>query len=136
MIDKVEWHTFSDAEVVAQMAVHQILLKAQESISHRGIFKLVLSGGTTPKRIYELLAQQHQEWSKWQFFIGDERCLDVDDPERNSFMIRHTLLDPISDSHNFPIDNFFPINAEQGAERGANDYAQIIQPFLPLISPY
>ncbi len=127
MKQKTQWHLMSSAEQVAQSAVHRILLKAQEAISHRGVFKLVLAGGTTPKRIYELLAEHQQQWSKWQLFIGDERCLDKQDVERNSVMIEQTLLNKI----NFPVANFHPIKAELGPEQGAADYAQTIKDYLP-----
>lgn len=122
-----QWLQFNNAEAVAHVAVHRILLKAQESISHRGVFKLVLAGGTTPKRIYELLSDHQQEWSKWHLFIGDERCLDNNDPERNSVMIKQSLLDKI----NFPEENFHPINAQLGPEKGAGEYAELISTFLP-----
>ena len=122
-----QWHHFKNAEQVAHSAVHRILLKAQEAISHRGIFKLVLAGGTTPGRIYELLSEQQQEWSKWHLFIGDERCLESNDPERNSLMIKQTLLDKI----NFPDNNFHPINAQSGPEQAASEYAELIVSFLP-----
>lgn len=131
MTEKTTWHMLANAETVAHSAVHRILVKAQEAISHRGIFKLVLAGGTTPKRIYELLSEQHQEWSKWQLFIGDERCLDVDNPERNSVMIKRAWLDKIDPASGFPEENFHPVKAELGAEQAASDYAEVIKPYLP-----
>jgi len=88
---------------------------------------MVLAGGSTPKRIYELLSEQHQEWSKWHLYIGDERCLETDDSERNSLMIKQTWLDKIA----FPMDNFHPINAEQGPEKAAEEYAQLIKQLIP-----
>ena len=126
MID-AQWHIMNNAEQVAHAAVHRIQLKAQEAISHRGVFKMVLAGGTTPKRVYELLAEHHQQWSQWQLYIGDERCLDINDPERNSVMISQTWLDKI----HFPRENFYPINAELGPEAAAKDYAQVIDSALP-----
>ncbi|MCW8930421.1 MAG: 6-phosphogluconolactonase [Gammaproteobacteria bacterium] len=131
MTDQTKWHVLGNAEAVAQTAVHRILIKAQESISHRGVFKLVLAGGTTPKRIYEILSEQHQEWSKWHLFIGDERCLDVNDSERNSLMIKQTWLNKIEHTSDFLEANFHPIRAELGPEQGAADYANVIEPFLP-----
>ncbi|MCU7938857.1 MAG: 6-phosphogluconolactonase [gamma proteobacterium symbiont of Bathyaustriella thionipta] len=121
------WHHFNNAEEVAHSTVHRILLKAQEAISHRGVFKLVLAGGTTPKRVYELLSDHQQEWSKWHLFISDERCLEITDPERNSLMIKQSLLDKI----NFPEENFHPINAQLGPEQGASEYAELISSYLP-----
>jgi len=122
-----KWHSFHNDEAVAHAAVHRILLKAQEAISHNGCFKLVLAGGTTPKRIYELLADLAQEWSKWHLFMGDERCLDKNNPERNSVMIEQTLLNKI----NFPMENFYPIEAQLGAKQAATDYTEIVRSSLP-----
>jgi len=127
MNNQTRWHQRNDAEEIAQSAVHWILLKAQEAISHRGIFKLVLTGGNTPKRIYEILADQHQLWSKWHLYIGDERCLDRNDAERNSLMIKQCWLKKI----NFPMENFHPINAELEPQKAAHEYANIIKPVLP-----
>ena len=88
---------------------------------------MVLAGGSTPKRIYELLSQQDQPWEKWYLFIGDERCLEKNNPDRNSLMIQQSWLDKV----NFPMDNFYPIAAEHGPELGAVDYADTIRTFLP-----
>lgn len=131
MTKEIQWHVMNNAETVAHSAVHRILVKAQEAISHRGIFKLVLAGGSTPKRIYQLLSEQHQEWSKWHLFIGDERCLDTDNSARNSLMIQQTWLDKIDLPPRFLTDNFHSIKAELGPEQGASDYAELIKPFLP-----
>ncbi len=131
MTKETQWQVLNDAETVAHTAVHRILIKAQEAISHRGIFKLVLAGGTTPKRIYELLAEQNQEWSKWHLFIGDERCLPENDPERNSLMIKQTWLEKIELSPEFMVNNFHPIQAELGPEQGAELYAKTIKEYLP-----
>jgi len=122
-----QWNAFNNSEAVAHAAVHRILLTAQEAISHRGLFKLVLAGGTTPEHVYELLSEQYQEWSKWHFFIGDERCLAADDPQRNSVMIQQKLLAKID----CPAENFHPINSELGPEQAAADYTEIIRSFLP-----
>lgn len=123
----VQWLHYKNAEQLAHATVHRILVKAQEAISHRGMFKLVLAGGTTPQRVYELLAEHHQEWSKWQVFIGDERCLENNDPQRNSQMIKHSLLNKID----LPEQNFHVIEAQNGPEQGARDYAEVISRCLP-----
>ena len=127
MTDTIQWHHFASAEAVAQQAVQMILMKAQEAISSHGVFKMVLAGGTTPKRIYELLAEQEQDWPNWRLFIGDERCLPVDDHERNSLMVQTSWLDKVR----FPKEHFFAIAAEKGSEQAAMEYAEIIRPFLP-----
>lgn len=127
MAVNIRWHPLENAEAVAQTALQKILGEAQKAIIQRGMFKLVLAGGTTPKRIYQLLSEQQQEWSKWYLFIGDERCLDADDAQRNSLLIRQSWLDKID----FPMENFYPIRAEHGPDQAASEYAEIIAPLLP-----
>ncbi len=60
MNDKVSWYYYPSTEEVAREAVKHILSKAEEAMARQGRFTLVLAGGTTPKRIYELLAEQPQ----------------------------------------------------------------------------
>lgn len=127
MSNDIRWHYYNSAEEIARTAVQQIIAKAEEAVSRQGHFTMVLAGGTTPKRIYELLAEQDLPWEQWQLFLGDERCLDPDDPERNSLMIQKSWLDKV----NFPADNFHPVHAELGPEQGAKDYADTIRTYLP-----
>jgi 6-phosphogluconolactonase len=106
------------AEAVAVEACRLIADAAQDAIRERGVFRLVLAGGTTPARAYDLLAQTAQDWNQWEIFWGDERCLPVDDPQRNSRM-------------SLPAKHCYPIPAELGAERAATAYAQILADKLP-----
>jgi 6-phosphogluconolactonase len=106
------------AEAVAAEACRLIATAAQEAIRERGVFRLVLAGGTTPARAYDLLAQTPQDWDRWEIFWGDERCLPVDHPERNSRM-------------GLPAKQCYPIPAELGAERAAVAYAQTLADKLP-----
>jgi 6-phosphogluconolactonase len=133
MAHKTNWQIFDNneipaAEAIAQTATDKIIHSAQSAITQRGIFKLVLAGGTSPKHVYQLLSKHKLDWSKWHLFIGDERCLAVDDPERNSLMIEQTWL---ANSPDFPLENYHPIKAELGPEEGASDYANTIKAFLP-----
>ncbi len=107
-----------DTEAVAHQACKLIAQMAQQAIHERGVFRLVMAGGTTPKRAYELLAQTQQDWDKWELYWGDERCLPVDHPERNSHL-------------SLPTPNRYPIPAELGAEAAAAAYAQTIADKLP-----
>lgn len=61
----------------------------------RGVFSLVLSGGSTPERLYRLLAARYREsvpWSSVEIFFGDERCVAPRNLESNYAMARVTLL--------------------------------------------
>ncbi|HEY9488607.1 MAG TPA: 6-phosphogluconolactonase [Chryseosolibacter sp.] len=87
---------------------------AQDSISSRGEFNVALSGGISPKKLYEMLAspefEKQIDWDKINFFFGDERNVPKDDPENNALMVRKVLFDPlkISESRIFAVDTTLP----------------------------
>jgi len=122
-----EWRVFPDASAVAEAACAEIQRLASESIEARRRFTLVLAGGSTPRATYERLARSGADMSRWAFFLGDERCLPPDDPQRNSLMARQSLIEPAG----VDLRQFHPIPAELGAEAAAAQYAREIQPFLP-----
>ena len=78
---------------------------------------LVLAGGTTPARCYELLANLEVEWGRVTVLFGDERCVPPDHPDSNYRMARETLLDKVAPAtvHRMP--------AELGPDEGAKEYA-------------
>ena len=119
IIENKEWQVLETADDVAKKGLEIILNVSQQCIEENGVFRIVLAGGTTPKNIYQLLADQNCDWNKWHFYLGDERCLPEDDAERNSEMIRTTLLAKID----IPADNIHFIKAELGADAAAKDYA-------------
>ena len=117
----------ADANAVAARACDLISQAAQQAIATRGVFRLVLSGGTTPNLIYQRLALTNQAWQQWEIFWGDERCLPLEDNERNAKVAYELWLSKVP----IPDANIYVIPAELGAERGANDYAQAIHSQLP-----
>lgn len=93
---------------------------------HAGSRTLVLAGGTTPERCYELLAGMDVEWGRVAVLFGDERCVPPNDPESNYLMAKRALLDRVSPAtvHRMP--------AELGPDEGAAEYAKVVEPLLPL----
>ncbi|MFZ0963089.1 MAG: 6-phosphogluconolactonase [Terriglobia bacterium] len=88
-------------------------------------FSVALSGGSTPKPLYELLASPtfagRVRWSNVHLFQVDERCVPPDDPQSNYRMIRQALLD----SAPLPGENFHRMAAERpDREQAAHDYAE------------
>jgi len=55
-------------------------------------FQFCISGGSTPKSVYELLSKKDLSWNKVDLFLGDERCVSPKSAESNSLMIRNSLL--------------------------------------------
>jgi len=118
---------FDDAETVATQAAQRILHAASRAITERGLFRMVLAGGSTPEATYRLLVDADTDWSRWHFYFGDERCLPVDDTERNSLMAGHAWLDAVP----VPAGNIHPIPAELGAEAAAGKYRAVVRDALP-----
>ncbi|MGD8619489.1 MAG: 6-phosphogluconolactonase [Gammaproteobacteria bacterium] len=114
-----DWQYFPDAGAVATAAAALILSAADAAIAARGEFRLVLAGGTTPDKVYRQLAASPVDWTRWQIYFGDERCLPVTDPGRNSRMAAEAWLDQCS----IPRDNVHPIPAELGSQAAAQLYA-------------
>jgi 6-phosphogluconolactonase len=105
---------YKDLEELSQNAAQILLKEAQRAVRERGRFSLVLSGGSTPRRLYELLAEppyrEQMPWSKTHVFWGDERCVPTDDERNNAHMARQILLDraPIPDEQIHPIASSLP----------------------------
>jgi 6-phosphogluconolactonase len=117
-----DWQLFSDAEQLARQATDDILKAADEAIKARGAFHIVLAGGTTPKVIYRLLAKSHSDWQHWHLYLGDERCLPVDDAERNSVMIEECLLSSVA----IPAAQVHFMPSELGPQAAAAQYQNTI----------
>lgn len=91
--------TFSDPEQVAQAAAAAFEQSAAEAIKNRGRFRVALAGGSTPERLYQLLAEPPRrdriEWSKIVFFWGDERSVGPEHPDSNYRMACEALLSKV-----------------------------------------
>jgi 6-phosphogluconolactonase len=91
-----ELRVYGDAEQLAQAAAELFVTLAAESIKARGRFRVALSGGSTPRRVYQLLAgdefKRRLEWDRVDLFWGDERYVGADDRESNYRMTAEALL--------------------------------------------
>jgi 6-phosphogluconolactonase len=92
-------------EALFESAAEAFTRAAADAIRTSGSFKLALSGGSTPRDLYALLASDRHaarvDWSRVHVFWGDERCVAPSDPESNQRMARAALLDhvPLAASH-------------------------------------
>jgi len=98
-----------------------------EAIEEHGRFNVVLSGGSSPKKLYELLASQAYrnklDWSKVHFFFGDERNVPANDSQNNALMARKALFEPLM----IPEANVFAINTSLSPEKAAEAYMETIR---------
>ncbi|HEX5337240.1 MAG TPA: 6-phosphogluconolactonase [Gallionella sp.] len=106
--------TASQGVAVAQ----RIAALAAEAIAARGVCRIALAGGETPRRCYEALCGLAIDWARVQLYFGDERCLPSGDAQRNDSMVRDSLLEHIA----IPPANVHRIPAELGAREAAARY--------------
>jgi 6-phosphogluconolactonase len=116
-----EIHTTS--ALAARAAAEAFITIASGKIRDHGTFSVALSGGTTPRNMYELLASREFapriDWSRVVLCWGDERCVPPDHPESNYRMARETLLSKV------PVvpDNIHRIAGELAPQAAADGYS-------------
>lgn len=117
------WTLFSSIQSLQTEAVSMIACAAEQAIRNSGSFSLVLAGGNTPRAVYERLCALKTDWSAWHVYFGDERCLPILDPERNSTMAKEAWLDHVP----VPKKQVYVIPAEMGAQSAAAAYSATLQ---------
>lgn len=120
-------HRCRDAEQLALAAAEAVASAAAGAIAHRGRFVIALSGGHTPRRLYQSLAappfRERVDWSRAEFFWGDERTVPPDHEDSNFRMANELLLRPLE----VPPERIHRIAAERrDVETAAQDYAMDI----------
>jgi 6-phosphogluconolactonase len=111
-----------NSEEVALAARTWFVERARNAIAERGQCLVSLSGGSTPKRLYELLAELDDgviDWPKVHLFWGDERNVPLDHIDSNYRMVRQALLDRLKDSK--PVVHRIP-TGDQPVDRAAREY--------------
>ncbi len=90
---------FGDATSLEEAAAHEVVRTVRNAVARRGSCAFVLSGGSTPRGLYERLGEEPYrlgvDWSKLHLFFGDERCVPPDHPESNYRMVKEALLSRI-----------------------------------------
>jgi 6-phosphogluconolactonase len=115
-----------------QAAADEVIRAATDAVARRGRFTIALSGGSTPKNLYTLIAANASSslpWDRMFFFWGDERHVPPGDPESNYRMAEETFLSKVP----IPPANIFPIHAQNPeASAAAEDYEQTLRKFFAL----
>ena len=83
-----QMEVFPEIEALTLAVARRFVLLAQNAVEDHGVFTVALSGGSTPKALYELIATDEAiraqiPWSKIQFFFGDERHVPPDNDRSN-----------------------------------------------------
>lgn len=114
-----------------RVAAEEFTRTGKKSIAARGRFAVALSGGSTPKSLYSLLASSYAnfDWNHTFLFFGDERHVPPTDAESNFRMVNEALLSKIS----IPAENVFRVHAEKpDAGEAAADYEDLLRRFFEL----
>ncbi|HJQ31161.1 MAG TPA: 6-phosphogluconolactonase [Pyrinomonadaceae bacterium] len=121
---------FADPEAVADAAARRIVELARGAIDERGAFSIALSGGSTPRRVYELLAgdefRGQVDWKSVHVFFGDERTVPADHAESNYRMANEALLSRVG----LPPENVHRIEGLGDAAANASAYESVMRGFF------
>ena len=111
---------------VARAAAELFVASATAAVSARGVARIAISGGTTPKAVFALLAGEYRErvpWGQVQLFWVDERCVPPVDSESNFGMTKAAMLDKVP----LPAVNIHRMEGELDPEEAASRYESEIR---------
>lgn len=115
---------------VAYQGADEFEVRARAAIAEHGRFTVALSGGLTPRVLFELLASpqfaEDIDWGHVYVFWADERCVPPDDQRSNYRLANEALLTPIS----MPQANIFRMRGELDPHDGAVDYNERLTGFF------
>jgi 6-phosphogluconolactonase len=119
-----------DPVKLASYVAEEVTKLSQDFVKMNGLFSLALSGGSTPKRLYELLGKDpYSLMIPWEFvhlFWVDERCVPPDSLDSNYQMINNALLKQLK----IPTDNIHRIRVELGCKQAVNLYQRELKCFF------
>jgi len=102
-----------------------------EVLENRDRFTIALSGGSTPKKLYQLLASEEFrskiKWQKLHVFWGDERCVPFTDERNNARMAFEVLLNQVP----LPKSQIHIMKTDIDPDVSANDYEKILKTYFP-----
>jgi len=123
-------HVAADLESLSALAAEMLAGRITAAISRQGRCALVLSGGRTPRRLYELLGTRFGQmipWPQVDLFWSDERYVPFDDPQSNYRLARSALLDAIS----IPAGNVHPMPTHhRDPAEAAEQYEALVRSYF------
>jgi len=120
-------HVVENADALAREAAMRIIAASKAAIGRKGSFSIALSGGSTPKVTFSLLAQQplrsQVDWGKWDVYWGDERCVPPDHADSNFKMATDAMLSKVP----VPDANIHRMKGEIDPTAAAAEYGQLLK---------
>lgn len=132
MSSSVEIRTLTTPQELFEAGAELVAHAAKEAVDERGRFTIALSGGSTPRSLYNLLATNARAslpWDKMFFFFGDERHVPPSNKDSNFKMADEAMLSKLP----IPKENIFRVPAENpDAAAAAEAYEQSLRKFFAL----
>ena len=133
MIKKPEIRSYSSLSELSLATAEFIAELAEARIKERNIFTLVLSGGSTPRQLYEELANQpisnRIDWQHTHLFWGDERCVPPNHPDSNFALAYETMISkvvvPPANVHRIPAETDSPKAAAEKYEKSLREFFRV-----------
>src|ERR1700735_5183474 len=120
---------FADSDAMARNLSDQLAANLRTAIAARGLASLVVSGGKSPIKLFELLRVETLDWSRVCIALADERWVDPTDPESNEKLVRDYLLKESAAAARFiGLKNAAP-TPDLGAVSAWETFARIPRPF-------
>ncbi|MGY2892037.1 6-phosphogluconolactonase [Deinococcus sp. UYEF24] len=116
-------------QAAATLAAQHLARAAASAIAERGSFSVALSGGSTPKLMYEVLKGLEVDWAHVHVYFSDERSVGPDSPDSNYRSAKLGLLDHVS----VPAGQVHRMEGERDPQAAAADYAALLPERFDLV---
>jgi 6-phosphogluconolactonase len=116
-----------DPSTVASTAAQRIADLSDDAISIHGKFSIALSGGSTPKALFQLLAAdpyaKRIDWKNWRIYFGDERCVPPTHADSNFLMASEAMLNKVA----IPSEHIHRMKGEIDPQQAATEYGELLK---------
>ena len=126
---------YPDLEALSRAAAGLFAERVARAVADHGRSAILLAGGETPRRTYELLAEEplrdQVPWGGLHLFWGDERSVPQDDPRSNARMVHQALIDRVP----VPAGQVHPIPGDRDPRQAADEYEELLRRFFAGAAP-
>jgi 6-phosphogluconolactonase len=123
-------HIYKSTGELIEALANWITSYISDTLLRQDKFTIALSGGETPKALYQLLATENFrnkiEWNKIHFFWGDERVVPITDNSNNAKMAFENMLNKV----NAPLQNIHIMRTDINADLAANEYEKLLHQYF------
>ncbi len=114
-----------DAQKLAETLGDRITKRLGEAINTKGYATLVVSGGSTPKPLFQYLSHVPLDWSKVTVTLADERCVPADSGQSNARLVHENLLQNKAAAAKFIFLHTDSVGLEQSVEQASSQMSSL-----------